>query len=84
MAFSRASSTLVVLALVSVAVSVSADGGWVDARSTFFGRDQWSLHNGACGFGYICPNRWSNQLAEGWDVAAVSDVGNLNTGSQCG
>lgn len=76
-------SKSVVLGLAVLVASVAADD-WVSARATFYGRDAWSLHNGACGFGYICENRWSSQLAEGWDVAAISDRSNLNTGAQCG
>jgi hypothetical protein len=29
-----------------------ADGQpWINARSTFYGRDRWSLHTGSCGYG---------------------------------
>lgn len=76
-------SGLLVLAFTALIASVAAED-WVDARATFYGLDAWSLHNGACGFGYTCDNRWSSQLAQGWDVAAISDRSNLNTGSQCG
>lgn len=77
------SSSLVVLLLAALVASASAQD-WVTARATFYGLDAWSLHNGACGFGYICQNRWGSQLAEGWDVAAISVRSNLNTGAQCG
>ncbi len=92
MATSATASLTVILAVASLLVSVGAQpvgqlGGWVDARATYYGTDAWSIHTGECGFGYICPQRWTGGpqgLAEGWDVAAISDHSNLDTGSQCG
>ena len=92
MATSATASLTVILAVAGLLVSVAAQpvgqlGGWVDARATYYGTDAWSIHTGECGFGYICPQRWTGGpqgLAEGWDVAAISDHSNLDTGSQCG
>jgi hypothetical protein len=52
-------------------------GSWVTARATYYGRDAWPLHTGSCEYGFVCPNRWSDELAEGYDVTAVSDKSDL-------
>lgn len=61
---------------------------FVAARATFFGRDAWNLNIGSCGYGFVCPNRWTNELASGYDLVAVSDKSPLysgtHTGAQCG
>lgn len=61
---------------------------FVDGRATYFGRSNWSLNEGSCGFGFVCPNRWSDELASGYDLVAISDQSPLysgsHTGAQCG
>lgn len=39
-----------------------AEGSWVTARATYYGRDAWSVDTGACGFGFICPDRCGSRL----------------------
>lgn len=51
----------------------STESVWQDARATFYGTDAWAVHGGECGFDFICPTRWTNQLQSGLDVVAVSD-----------
>ena len=92
MASSATASLAAILVVAGLLVTVSAQpvgqlGGWVDARATYYGTDAWSIHTGECGFGYICPQRWTGGpqgLAEGYDVTAISDHSNLDTGTQCG
>jgi hypothetical protein len=73
-----ASGIVLLLASVSPAACYWAtDSSWTDARTTFYGRDAWSVNTGSCGFGFICPNRWSGELAQGYDVTAVSDKSDL-------
>lgn len=62
-------------------------GGWINARATMYGQDAWSLHEGSCGFGFVCPTSWSGQLKHGYDLVALSDRNPLFTGqrgSSCG
>lgn len=85
----RAAVVAVLLLIVEpVAARRTYTRGWVKGRATFFGRDAWSLHIGSCGFGFVCPNRWTNQgLAHGYDLVAISDQSPLfhgHRGSQCG
>lgn len=71
----------------ALAASRSYTDGWVNARGTFFGRDEWNLHEGSCGFGFVCPNRWKNELRHGYDLVAISDKSPLFKGlrgAQCG
>lgn len=88
-------NTIVATAVCLLAVTLGAatpataygTGSWIQGRATFFGRDAWSLHTGSCGFGFCCPNRWSNELVSGWDLTAISDknpLWNGMQGSQCG
>ena len=92
MGASVAAALAAILAVVGLLGTACAQpvgqlGGWVDARATYYGTDAWSIHTGECGFGYICPQRWTggpHGLAEGWDITAISDQSNLDTGSQCG
>lgn len=66
------------LAIVAApAIAFQTESTWTDARATFYGRDAWSVHTGSCGYGFICPGRWSGQLAQGYDVTAVSDKSDL-------
>lgn len=91
----------VVIASVFIAASLSVlpasastfdaawgNSAWVNAGATYFGRDQWSLNIGSCGYGFVCPNRWSDELASGYDLVAISDQSPLysgsHTGAQCG
>lgn len=79
--------TLLISLAPVIAASAYSEGSWVDARATFFGRDAWSLHEGSCSYGFVCPNRWSNELASGYDLTAISDQSPLfkgHRGSQCG
>lgn len=48
--------------------SPASERPWINARSTFFGRDQWSLHTGSCGYGAHCTHP---QMATRLDPAAV-------------
>ena len=64
MASSRTSVCLVALLVVTAISTASAQpvgqlGSWVLARATYYGTDAWSIHTGECGFGYICPDRWT-------------------------
>eukprot|EP00208_Stichococcus_sp_RCC1054_P003401 CAMPEP_0206142420 /NCGR_PEP_ID=MMETSP1473-20131121/16788_1 /ASSEMBLY_ACC=CAM_ASM_001109 /TAXON_ID=1461547 /ORGANISM="Stichococcus sp, Strain RCC1054" /LENGTH=297 /DNA_ID=CAMNT_0053537415 /DNA_START=113 /DNA_END=1006 /DNA_ORIENTATION=- len=75
--------------VLSAATPITAydTGSWINGRATFFGRDAWSLHEGSCGFGFVCPRRWSSELAHGYDLTAISDQNPLfkgHRGSQCG
>lgn len=84
------SAVVALLALSPAAASTlrSYTNGWVEGRATFFGRDAWSLHIGSCGFGFVCPNRWTNEgLKHGYDLVAISDQSPLfkgHSGAQCG
>lgn len=88
MALTQAVACLMaVVALAAAAAPAAAwgEGDWVDARATFYGRDAWSLHEGSCGFGFVCPNRWSGQLKSGYDLVALSDKSPLYNGkASCG
>jgi len=83
---------IVVVALLSMPQRALAGrsytSGWVKGRATFFGRDAWSLHEGSCGFGFVCPNRWTSKgLRHGYDLVAISDQSPLfkgKKGAQCG
>lgn len=44
-------------ACAAPAAAFSTESAWTDARSTFYGRDGWSVDTGSCGYGFICPNR---------------------------
>jgi len=91
-----AASVLVIAAFQGCTVFVEASNfdsawastSWVDAAATYFGRDIWSLNIGSCGYGFVCPNRWSDELASGYDLVAISDQSPLYsgsyTGAQCG
>ena len=64
MASSHASACLVALLVTTTIIAASAQplgqlGGWVEARATYYGTDAWSIHTGECGFGFICPQRWT-------------------------
>ena len=58
-------------AVLAAAVSPAAawgTGSWVNARATFFGEDAWSIHQGSCRFGFICPNRCALQASWFQDI----------------
>lgn len=81
--FLRGVTTLLALTtslLIPRASSVSYDMQWRSARSTFYGgpTDGWSIHSGACGFGYL----YSDDPL-GWNVAAMND-GNPLYEDSCG
>lgn len=65
---------------VMLFTAVVADDGWRYGRATFYGNEPWywSIHEGSCGYGYLCPN-----VGTGWDVAALPDVHYEYSGS-CG
>eukprot|EP01023_Acetabularia_acetabulum_P058773 TRINITY_DN698_c0_g2_i1.p1 TRINITY_DN698_c0_g2~~TRINITY_DN698_c0_g2_i1.p1 ORF type:complete len:381 (-),score=77.62 TRINITY_DN698_c0_g2_i1:467-1609(-) len=53
------------------AIETEVVGEWRDGRATFYGHEHWlwSIHEGSCDFGYLCPNEGT-----GWDVAALPDA----------
>lgn len=61
-----------------------SNSAWIDAAATYFGQDQWSLNIGSCGYGFVCPNRWTDELASGYDLVAISDQSPLYSGSHSG
>eukprot|EP01023_Acetabularia_acetabulum_P032814 TRINITY_DN3067_c0_g1_i1.p1 TRINITY_DN3067_c0_g1~~TRINITY_DN3067_c0_g1_i1.p1 ORF type:complete len:384 (+),score=37.32 TRINITY_DN3067_c0_g1_i1:229-1380(+) len=56
------------------------DNAWKDGRATFYGHEYqtWSIHEGSCGFGYLC-----GEEGTGWDVASISSS-HENFVSSCG
>ena len=50
-------TAVLALALAATPAAAYTTGSWVSGRGTYFGEDAWSLHDGSCGYGFICPNR---------------------------
>lgn len=74
-----------VLCLLSAALSAQGydvqqvrNTPWKDARATYYGTDDWSIHRGSCNFGYI----WEDEPL-GWDAAAITDF-HPDYGTSCG
>lgn len=65
------------LSAAAVAI-VNGQGAWKNGRATFYGLDGWSIHQGACGFGYQWPD-----IYPGFDVVAISDASS-EFGGSCG
>eukprot|EP01025_Chloroclados_australasicus_P058357 TRINITY_DN731_c0_g4_i1.p1 TRINITY_DN731_c0_g4~~TRINITY_DN731_c0_g4_i1.p1 ORF type:complete len:456 (+),score=31.35 TRINITY_DN731_c0_g4_i1:82-1368(+) len=44
---------------------------WKQGRATFYGNEwwAWNIHEGSCGFYYLCPEEGT-----GWDIAALPDA----------
>lgn len=60
-------TTFVLLAALAACIgsieasdSPASERPWTNARTTFFGRDAWSLHTGSCGYGESCIRQCSH------------------------
>ena len=56
---------------ITASDSPASERPWINARSTFFGRDQWSLHTGSCGYG---ERRMQQNYTAGAASVVVSDA----------